>query len=659
MRYSISIIAATAFLLMNAAPSSAAVRYVNAATGANSGACTSSAAPCRTVTYAMSQAAGGSPGDEIDVAPGTYDTTLGETFPIVVKSGVYLRSTAGAESTFLDASAAQKRVLVLLNANADTIVEGITITGGAAVNDPLESPLITAGGGMTVNGGSPTIRNNVFLNNHAYGRFGLLSSDGYEGRGGGMYVTAATPTIVNNVFRGNVAHGGDGGAHPHYFGNGGTGNGGAIYFEGTGGTLSNNTFYHNAAVGGRGGSSVDGGVGAGGTGNFGAVYSNGPAVNNNILAGNSASGGPPGGGSSGPTGGASVGAMQANNPATPISNNLFVGNTVNGAASTGDTIGTASVCTGAPCSGAHFHGEPSNLRITPQSPAAGAGTAIGAPSDDFDGVVRPNPPSIGAFEPSVALDPVRLGNISTRGQVLVGDNVMIGGLIIGGSTPKTVVVRARGPSLAPYGLTGLLANPTLQLFSGQSVIAENDNWQAAGNAGQIQASGFAPPDASEPAIMMTLDPGGYTAIVSGVGGTTGIGIVEVFEVDAVTTPLINIATRGRVQTGDSVMIAGFVIQGTGPQSVVVRARGPSLAPFGISDFLANPTLQLFSGQTVIAANDDWQQAANAAQLQSSGFAPSYPAESAILVTLQPGAYTAIVSGVGGSTGIAIVEAFKN
>src|SRR6185436_18128073 len=111
---------------------------------------------------------------------------------------------------------------------------------------------------------------------------------------------------------------------------------------------------------------------------------------------------------------------------------------------------------------------------------------------------------------------------------------------------------------ASTGLTGLLANPTLQLFSGQTIIGSNDNWADAGNAAQVQASGFAPPNASESAILMNLNPGGYTAIMSGVGGTTGIGIVEVFEVDAITTQLINIATRGRVLGGNQVMIAGFI-----------------------------------------------------------------------------------------------------
>ena len=160
--------------------------------------------------------------------------------------------------------------------------------------------------------------------------------------------------------------------------------------------------------------------------------------------------------------------------------------------------------------------------------------------------------------------------------------------------------------------------------------------------------------------MTTLPPGPYTAVVSGVGGVTGVGLVEVYEVDQPDTPLINISTRGLVGTNFDVMIGGFVVQGSGSQTVAIRAIGPSLTQFGITGALANPTMQLvrISDNTVIATNDDWQTAANAAQLQSAGFAPGNPLESAILMTLQPGAYTAVVSGVGGTSGVGLVEVYK-
>jgi hypothetical protein len=234
---------------------------------------------------------------------------------------------------------------------------------------------------------------------------------------------------------------------------------------------------------------------------------------------------------------------------------------------------------------------------------------------------------------------------------------LIGGFIIGGNSAKTVVVRARGPSLTQFGVAGAMANPQMQLFQGQSQIGFNDDWTTASNATAIQQSGFAPDNGLESAILTTLQPGAYSAIVTGVNSSTGIAIVEVFEVDAVTVPLINISSRSIVQTGDNVMIGGFIVQGSGPQTVVVRARGPSMAAFGVPNTLANPFLQLFQGQTQIAVNDNWQTAPNAGQIIASGFAPSDANESAIMLSLQPGAYSAIVTGVNSTTGIGIVEVF--
>ncbi len=643
-----------------------AARYVNAASGADTGGCAVQASPCKTITYAMTQAEAG---DAIQVAPGNYGTALGETFPIVVKSGVHLKSTATAADTILDASGATKRVLNLLGTNAATVVEGFTIMGGAPAATYGQANLA---GGMLIEGGAPKIRKNIFVNNQVRGfDAGTDLITGGAARGGGIFVLAAAPTIANNIFRSNVARGGLGSVGT-VTGPGGPGEGGGIYLENTVATLNNNTFYANQALGGDGGSGYYAGAG-GGPGKAGGIHAHcreicvwAPTINNNMLVNNAADGGRGGGGTSGQNpgarGAASHGAIYTfySYALLEISNNLFYNNLVNGAASTGDTIGAASVCYGTPCSsGTGFHGEPSNLRITPQSPAAGAGLATGAPGDDFAGATRVNPPSIGAYEPSAATNPTRVVNVSTRLLALTGDNVMIGGFIIGGSTPKTVAVRARGPSLAAQNVPGTLADPLLQLFSGSTQVAANDNWGDAANASQIESSGFAPPHAAESAILITLNPGAYTAIVSGAGGGTGVGIAEIFEVDALTTPLINIATRGFVQQGDNAMIAGFIIWGDEAQTVVVRARGPSLSQFNVPGRLANPMLELYSGQALIASNDDWQSAANVAQIRSTGFAPPYAEESVILVTLQPGAYTAIVRGVGGATGVAIVEVFKN
>jgi hypothetical protein len=250
----------------------------------------------------------------------------------------------------------------------------------------------------------------------------------------------------------------------------------------------------------------------------------------------------------------------------------------------------------------------------------------------------------------------RLANVSTRGTVGTGGNVLIGGFVIGGNVAKTVVVRAIGPSLAAFGVPSALANPKLELYSGNTVIATNDDWGTAANVSAIQASGFAPSDALESAVLMTLAPGAYTTVVSG-NGATGTGLVEVYELDPAQGPFSNISTRGQVLQGNDVMIGGFVIQGDAPQTVIIRALGPSLAAFGVPGTLSNPKLQLFSGQTVIASNDDWSGGANAQEIFARGFGPGDARESAILVTLSPGAYTVIVSGADGGTGVGIVEVY--
>jgi hypothetical protein len=186
-------------------------------------------------------------------------------------------------------------------------------------------------------------------------------------------------------------------------------------------------------------------------------------------------------------------------------------------------------------------------------------------------------------------------------------------------------------------------------------VLVNDDWQTDVNAAELQASGFAPGHPKESAILATLNPGGYTAIVSGATRTTGVGIVEVYELDHPDVPVIGISTRGQVQTGNNVMIGGFIIQGDSAQTVVIRARGPSL---GVAGALADPTLTIVpaAGGTVLV-NDNWQTDANATLLEASGFAPGHPKESAILTTLPPGAYTAIVKGVNDTTGVALVEIY--
>jgi hypothetical protein len=263
--------------------------------------------------------------------------------------------------------------------------------------------------------------------------------------------------------------------------------------------------------------------------------------------------------------------------------------------------------------------------------------------------------------PAPPANDARLVNISTRMQVLTGNDVMIGGFVIGGAATKRVAIVATGPSLVPFGITNPLANPTLTLVrsSDQAVLATNDNWQSAANAAQLTAAGFAPSSSLEAAILIDLPPGAYTAIVQGVGGGTGVSVVGVYEVDHPEMPLTNISTRGKVLTGNDVMIGGFVIDGTGPKTVAIVATGPSLAPFGIASPLADPVLALVrsSDQAVLATNDDWQDDGNAAQLQAAGFAPSNALEAGLLVTLQPGAYTVVVQGIANGTGVAVIGVY--
>jgi len=254
-----------------------------------------------------------------------------------------------------------------------------------------------------------------------------------------------------------------------------------------------------------------------------------------------------------------------------------------------------------------------------------------------------------------------LANLSTRMRVLTRDNVLIAGFIIDGTADKTVVVRARGPSLATAGVTGVLADPTLRLVrsADHATIATNDDWQTDPGAATLSRANMAPSSPLESAMLVTLAPGAYTAIVEGKAGGTGVGLVEVFDYDHPEFQFVNISTRGMVLTGNDVMIGGFVIYGSGPKKLVVRARGPSLANFSVQNALANPVLRLVrsSDGATIATNDDWQSSSDAAALNASGFAPTDPLEAAMLVTLQPGAYTAIVTGAGGGTGVGIVEVF--
>ena len=255
----------------------------------------------------------------------------------------------------------------------------------------------------------------------------------------------------------------------------------------------------------------------------------------------------------------------------------------------------------------------------------------------------------------------RLVNISTRMRVGTSDDVLIGGFIITGTQSKKVILRAIGPSLAASGIAGALSNPTLELRnSSGALIAANDDWQQSAQAAQITSSGVPPANPLESAIIATLAPGSYTAIVRGVNNMTGIALVEGYDLGANAAKLVNISTRGRVAVGDGVLIGGFIIQGTTAKKVLIRAAGPSLGigPGAVSHALANPFLELRNSTgKVVSSNDDWGTSAQAAQITATGIPPTRPEESAILTTLAPGTYTAVVRGANNTTGVALVELY--
>ena len=303
------------------------------------------------------------------------------------------------------------------------------------------------------------------------------------------------------------------------------------------------------------------------------------------------------------------------------------------------------------------------MALVPGSPAIDQGVSAGLETDER-GMPRtadqpniPNAPGgdgtdIGAFELAVVAP--TFANISTRLSVGTEDNVLIGGFIIAGTEPKRVLLRGLGPSLP---LDETLANPVLQLAdSSGAIIATNDDWQNSPDKQAIIDTTIPPTDDSESAIIATLDPGEYTAILAGKDGGTGIGLVEVYGLDeTVDAVLANVSTRGFVQQGDNIMIGGVIILGTEPVDVLLRAIGPSLP---VDSALSDPTLELHdSDGALIASNDDWKDSQEA-EITATMIPPTDDLESAILATLTPGEYTAIVRGKIDSIGVALVEAYR-
>ena len=249
-----------------------------------------------------------------------------------------------------------------------------------------------------------------------------------------------------------------------------------------------------------------------------------------------------------------------------------------------------------------------------------------------------------------------LGNISTRLPVDTGDNVLIAGFVITGSTAKQLVLRAIGPTLGQFGISNPLQDPTLELHDASgAILTLNDDWQDASNAQSIPL-GLQPPNELESAILTTLNPGAYTAILRGYNNSTGIALVEIYDTSVGSTQLGNISTRGFVQTGDNVMIAGVIVQ-FHDKPVIVRALGPTLTGFGVPNALADPVLELYDNNgTLIGYDDDWRDDQES-DIAATGLAPPLDLESAIVGTLPPGSYTAIVRGYLNTAGNALVEVY--
>jgi sugar lactone lactonase YvrE len=329
--------------------------------------------------------------------------------------------------------------------------------------------------------------------------------------------------------------------------------------------------------------------------------------------------------------------------------NVFVADTVNDTIRKITPAGVVTTLGGLPVISGSSDGAGQNARF-----ASPQGIALNSEDKIFVSDTGNNTIRVGG---SVS----QLANISTRARVETDQNVMIGGFIISGQAAKTVLLRAIGPALGQAGLTDVLADPVLELHGADgAVITSDDNWQDdPAQKALIMATGLAPSNSLESAIVATLAPSNYTAIVTGKNGGTGIGLVEVYDLDeSGDSQLANISTRGLVQTGNNVMIGGFILQGgvTGSQ-VLIRAIGPSLSNVGVTGVLSDPTVELHDANgDLVRTNDNWKDTDEAA-IEETGLAPQADAESAILAELAPASYTTIVVGKNGATGVALVEVY--
>lgn len=493
------------------------------------------------------------------------------------------------------------------------VITDSTISGNTVAGTPAY------GGGIFNIGTASTIRNSTISGNTAVS-------------GGGIYKVGLPVVITNSTISGNRS----------------LGSGGGVYASSGAASLYNATVTQNRANSDASGGGEGGGVAAGSGATL--TFQNSIIAYNEILI---------------PTGGlpilanddcAGTVSSEGHNIMHDVDSSYC---TVNGAVTITDPMLGALASNG---------GATQTHALLIGSPAINAGNAAGCtddlgaslPSDQRE-YHRPDgtPCDIGAFEFGATI-PVTLANISTRLRVESGDNALIGGFIISGTQQKRVIVRAIGPSLSSL-FSGVLADPFLELRnSAGGLVASNDNWRSDHEA-EIIATGVQPGNDLESAIVATLPANNstYTAIVRGVNNGTGIGVVEAYDLDrTIDSRLANISTRGLVSTGDNVMIGGAIILGNTPANVLIRGIGPSLAGSGIPNPLPDPTLELHdSNGALLASNDNWRSDQEA-EIIATTIPPTNDLESAILQTLAPGLYTAILRGKNNSTGVAVVEAYQ-
>jgi Right handed beta helix region len=676
---------------------------------------------------------GASPGDTINFAASVTTVTLTSGELVIDKSltitgpganRLTVRATQPDFATF--------GVFNISSSTATVSISGITISNGfgswyqsaggirsagvltltdCTISDNQSGP--PGGGGVTNDHGTMTITNCTIINNSEFngqGGGGVLNDHGTMtitrctisnnsagsgfgidfAHGGGIFNDSGGSLIItNSTISGNSCSATDGDPwfYAYAFG-GGVNNWGSMIItnctisgnsavgptnldSGYGGGISNSgdlqitssTIAHNSATGGN--------DAAGG-----GINSTDPTrTDTSIIALNSAPGGPDVIGAGGLE---STGYNIIGNNADAVINSQLTDQIGTPAAPIDPLLGPLADNGGPTLTHALQSGSPAINRGDPAAPPQdqrGYGRA-GVPdvgAFEFDGAPPPPPPT-----PTPAPPPTILGNISTRAFVQTGDNVMIGGFIVQGPQTKRVIIRAIGPELTQFGVPNALSNPTLELHDIMgALIASNDNWQhtiiggiiTSDQRAEIRASGHAPEDGRESAIIAELPPGNYTAIVRGVNDTTGVALAEVYDLSPeANSTLGNISTRSFVQTGDNVMIGGFIVQGTQPKRVIIRAIGPELSapPFNVPNALANPTLELHDETgALIASNDNWVQTIiggiittnQVRDILNSGLAPGDRNESAIIADLPPGNYTAIVRGVNNTTGVALAEIY--